>query len=102
MRILLGELFPEAHPVQLAQCVPLYELQTGGGNLAADRALPAGIENVLPRLRRVRGGNFGRIVSDSGGVDAGPEKRTSWRTQMIGLVSRSLGGDVVFVAALLL
>src|ERR1700687_4311882 len=40
MRILLGELFPEGRPIQFAQRVPLYELQSGGGNLAADRSLP--------------------------------------------------------------
>src|SRR6266481_4208431 len=101
MRILLGELFPEARPIELAQRVPLYELQTGGGNLAADRAPPTGIENVLPRLRRVGGGDLGRVIGDPGGIDAGPEKRASRRTQMVCLVSRSLRGDVVLVAALL-
>src|SRR5712664_264044 len=101
MRILLGELFPETRPVQLAQRVPPYELQTGGGNLAADRAPPAGIENVLPGLRRVRGGDLGRVVGDPGGIDAGPEKRASRRTQMVCLVSRSLGGGGVIVDALL-
>src|SRR3981189_2490649 len=40
VRILLGELFPEARPIQLAQRVPLYELKTGEGNPPADRALP--------------------------------------------------------------
>jgi hypothetical protein len=59
VRVLLGELLPEAHPIQLAQRIPLYELQTGSGNLAADRALPARVQNVLPSLRRVRGGDLG-------------------------------------------
>src|ERR1700675_2784513 len=102
MRILLGELFPETRPVQLAQRVPLYELQTGGGNLATDRALPARVENVLPCLRRVRGGDLDGVVGDAGGVDAGPEKRTGRRAQMVCLVGASLGGEVLFVAALFL
>src|SRR3978361_675922 len=102
MRVLLGELLPEACPIQLAQRVPLHELQTGGGNLAADRALPARVENVLPGLRRVRGGDLGRVVSDPGWVDAGPEKRAGRRAQMVRLVSRSFGRQVGFVAALLL
>src|SRR5258708_33921279 len=100
MRILPGELFPETRPVQLAQRVPLYELQTGGGNLAADRALPAGIENVLPRLRRVGGRDLGRVVGDPGGIGAGPEERASRRTHMVCLGRRRFRGDVVFVARL--
>ena len=61
-----------------------------------------GLRMSCQRLRRVRGGDLGRVVGDAGGIDAGPEKRAGRRAQMVGLVGGRFGRDVAFVAALFL
>src|SRR6185369_656283 len=102
VRLQFGEFLPEAVAVELTQHVPLYELQPGRRDLAADLALPARIEDVLPAFRRIGAGNLVDVVGDAGRIDAGPEEVALRRAHVVLLVRAGFRRLVVFVAALLL
>src|SRR5262245_33952240 len=86
VRLQLGEFLPEAVAVELAQHVPLHELQPRSRNLAANLALPARIKDVLPAFRRIGTGDLVCIVGDAGRIDAGPEEVAVRRAQVVFLV----------------